>query len=100
MAKFQGDFLRFQTTSLNSQASSLLDRIGHFDVPIFDAKAQVLDSRSLILRSLLLKSRSSISVLRYPSFDAEAPALNIRSSMLKWLYLKKLLDAQKNLTKF
>ena len=32
MAKFQGNLLRFWTTSLNSQASSLLDRFDHFDV--------------------------------------------------------------------
>ena len=40
------------------------DHFGHFDVPIFDAEAQVFDRRS------------SIS-------DAEAATLDIRSSMLK-----------------
>ena len=56
-----------------AKASSLLDHLGHlghFDVPIFDAEAQVFDARSFILRSLMLSSRCSISELRCRSFDS------------------------------
>ena len=40
-----------------AEALSLLDHFGHFDVPIFDDKAQVFDPRFLILRSSMLKPR-------------------------------------------
>ena len=56
-----------------ARASSVLDRFGHFDVPIFDAKAQVFDPRFFIFRSLMLKPRSSISELRC---YVEAPTLD------------------------
>ena len=47
-----------------AKAPSLLDHFGHSDVPIFDAKAQVFDPLSRILRTLMLKPRFSISDLR------------------------------------
>ena len=43
-----------------AETQSLLDHFGHFDASISDAKAQVIDPRSLILRSLMLKPRFSI----------------------------------------
>ena len=59
-----------------AKTPSLLDHFGHFDVPVLDAKAHVFDPRLVILRSAMLKPRSSIS-------DAEAPTLDSRSSMLR-----------------
>ena len=47
-----------------ANALSLLDRFGHVDVQIFDTKVQVFDARFVIIRSLMLKPRSSISDLR------------------------------------
>ena len=62
--------------------TSLLDNFDHFDIPIFDAKAQVFNPRSWILRALMLKPRFSISDLRFWSpdspyriFDAKAQPL-------------------------
>ena len=65
-----------------AKALSLLDHFGHFDVPLFDAKAQVFDPRSSIR-----------------TFDAEAPALDTRSAMLKWVNPENLIYFLENLTK-
>ena len=48
---------------------SLLDRFIHLDVPLFDAKAQVFDSKALILL-LMLNPRSWISDLRCSGPDS------------------------------
>ena len=58
------------------KASSLLDRFGQFDVPTFDAKAQVFDP------CFLLSDLDADAQI----FDIQVPMLKprLRPSMLKW----------------
>ena len=73
-----------------ANASSLLDHFGHFDVPIFDAKAPDFWFSNVWCWS---------PDRRYTISDAEAPTLETRSSMLKQLNPESLMNILENLAK-